>query len=61
MNENAVQAMGNDELNVIAAELVTNVRQRTIKSGWHQTKRIHRTQAKISRRDSLASLAMVMP
>ena len=27
MNESAVQAMGNDELKVIAAELVTNVRQ----------------------------------
>ena len=27
MNESAVQAMGNDELKVIAAELVTSVRQ----------------------------------
>ena len=27
MNEIAVQAMGNDELNVIAAEFVTRVRQ----------------------------------
>ena len=57
MNENAVQAMGNDELKVIAAELVTSVRQ-SVTIDW-TVRESARTKIRVMVRRSLTKQGFV--